>query len=242
MTEPRQRICTKCSHRYVDQEDCPKCESRSWEYVDARLREDVPGQEPVQTPLPGSSQDYTPNLEAVSQQHKVETEAMSGEPEAHEKLDMSVTAYCRACRRETTWAPSVKLENTPSMGVPDFLGDDLSTAGQTFSMTGPSKAVLGSTGLGLLGKEAFGNYRYTRSWWAQVPMIPPIGVRLAGGGSKLRHHVVLWEAEWSERRPAALPPYDPYLLRPLGGDLYAVVSEWDLTEIERAVMAGRTAG
>ena len=33
--------------------------------------------------------------------------------------------------------------------------------------------------------------------------------------------------------PQSLPPYDPYLLRPLGGDLYAVVHEWDLTEIER---------
>ena len=71
-------------------------------------------------------------------------------------------------------------------------------------------------------------------WWALVPMIPPLGVRLAGGGSHLREHFILWEVDdWSTSRPQSLPPYDPYLLRPLGGDLYAVVHEWDLTEIER---------
>ena len=87
------------------------------------------------------------------------------------------------------------------------------------------------------------NWRNIAEWWALVPMIPPLGVRLAGGGSHLREHFVLWEVdEWSSSRPDALAPYDPYLLRPLGGDLYAVVHEWDLTVIERAVMAGRTAG
>lgn len=32
---------------------------------------------------------------------------------------------------------------------------------------------------------------------------------------------------------------DPYLLRPIHGDLCAVVAAWDLTELERSVMAGR---
>jgi hypothetical protein len=31
---------------------------------------------------------------------------------------------------------------------------------------------------------------------------------------------------------------DPILLRPIGGDLYAVVAQWDLTEIERTIIAG----
>lgn len=79
------------------------------------------------------------------------------------------------------------------------------------------------------------------SWWAPVPMIPPIGVKLAGGGSRLREHFVLWDVEhWATSKPRAIPPYDPYLLKPLGGDLYSVVHEWDLTAIERAVMAGRS--
>lgn len=45
---------------------------------------------------------------------------------------------------------------------------------------------------------------------------------------------ILWEAEWQ-----AVPPKDPALLRHLGGDLYAVVAVWDLTELERAVLGGR---
>lgn len=45
---------------------------------------------------------------------------------------------------------------------------------------------------------------------------------------------MLFEAEW---RPE--PPKDPALLRHIGGDLYSVVAVWDLTELERAVLAGR---
>jgi hypothetical protein len=45
---------------------------------------------------------------------------------------------------------------------------------------------------------------------------------------------------WDPERPPA--PVDPALLRHIGGDLYAVdlyavVVTWDLTEIERAVLA-----
>lgn len=65
-----------------------------------------------------------------------------------------------------------------------------------------------------------------------VPLIPPAVRRLARGG--LDKHVVLWEVE--EWRP--VPPVDPILLRPLAGDLYAVVAAWDLTAVERAVIAG----
>lgn len=76
--------------------------------------------------------------------------------------------------------------------------------------------------------------------WAIVPMVPPEGVAVIGGGSYLRHHFVLWEVkEWADRAIQATPDRDPFLLARLGGDLYAVLHEWDLTEIERAVMAGR---
>jgi hypothetical protein len=52
----------------------------------------------------------------------------------------------------------------------------------------------------------------------------------------LSNYYLLWEAEWT---PAPVPPGDPALLKRLGGDLYAVLAVWDLTEIERAVLAGR---
>jgi hypothetical protein len=72
--------------------------------------------------------------------------------------------------------------------------------------------------------------------YALVPMVPP---------AVKKHHAlagchVLWEVEaWADRPIRALPDRDPYLLRHIGGDLYAVLGEWELTEIERAVMAGR---
>ncbi len=65
--------------------------------------------------------------------------------------------------------------------------------------------------------------------WAIVPTIPP---QLRPRAAALCQHVILWEAEWQTA------PVDPILLRPIGGTLYAVVAQWDLTELERAVLAG----
>jgi hypothetical protein len=79
--------------------------------------------------------------------------------------------------------------------------------------------------------------------YALVPIVPPAGLRLCGGFSGLRQHFVLWEVErWADSPIASRPDRDPYLLRHVAGDLYAVIYEWDLTELERAVMAGRRNG
>jgi hypothetical protein len=67
---------------------------------------------------------------------------------------------------------------------------------------------------------------------AMVPLVP--AEAYPARGLDLAKHFVLWEVEdWD-----AAPPTDPMLLRPIGGDLYAVVWQWDLTEIERMVIAG----
>lgn len=67
---------------------------------------------------------------------------------------------------------------------------------------------------------------------AMVPMVP--ADVFPARGCDLSKHFVLWEVEsW-----AAAPPVDPILLRPIGGNLYAVVAAWDLTELERAIIAG----
>jgi len=69
---------------------------------------------------------------------------------------------------------------------------------------------------------------------AMVPLIPvPLRPRRA-----LENYHILFEAEWSR-----MVPKDPMLLRRIGaGDLWTVLAHWDLTEVERAVLAGRLDG
>jgi hypothetical protein len=75
------------------------------------------------------------------------------------------------------------------------------------------------------------------SWGAYFrAMVPPIPPSLRPP-FKLGGYEILWEATW-EKVPR--PPGDPALLRHIGGDLYAVLAIWDLTELERAVLAGRS--
>lgn len=65
---------------------------------------------------------------------------------------------------------------------------------------------------------------------ALVPIVPP---RFRPPHSMTGYHV-LWEAEWSPRAPR-----DPALLKHIGGDLWAVLATWDLTDLERAVLEMR---
>lgn len=53
----------------------------------------------------------------------------------------------------------------------------------------------------------------------------------------LRGYLVLWEAEWELDR--TVPPGDPALLKHLGGTLYRVDAQWDLSPVEQAILAGR---
>ena len=65
---------------------------------------------------------------------------------------------------------------------------------------------------------------------AIVPLVPP-----ALRPAHARHrYFVLFEADWLPQ-----PPRDPALIRHLVGDLWVVLSPWDLTELERAAIAGR---
>jgi hypothetical protein len=66
---------------------------------------------------------------------------------------------------------------------------------------------------------------------AIVPMIPADVLPKRG---KTSQWYILWEAEWQN-----VPPRDPLLLKPIGGNLYAVLASWDLTELERKIIARR---
>lgn len=62
--------------------------------------------------------------------------------------------------------------------------------------------------------------------FAQVPIIPP---RLRPKHA-LRNYHLLWEADWNA------PPRDPILLKRVHGLLFAVLAQWDLTDLERSVL------
>lgn len=65
---------------------------------------------------------------------------------------------------------------------------------------------------------------------AIVPSIPA-ALRPALSLDKYR---ILWEAVWEPT-----PPVDPFLLKHVAGDHYAIVAQWDLTPLEQSVLAGR---
>lgn len=81
--------------------------------------------------------------------------------------------------------------------------------------------------------RSFRNTDHRYSGRALLPLIP-VAHRPKRG---IANYHVLWEAEWTR-----VPPRDPMLLRRIGkADMWVVVAAWDLTEIERAAMAGRMA-
>lgn len=85
---------------------------------------------------------------------------------------------------------------------------------------------------------ANGNSWWKRNAWsAMVPIVPP--KHRPAGASTLGSYLVLWEVDDWVWTKIPQPPGDPALLRRLGGDIYAVLATWDLTELEKLVLSGR---
>lgn len=79
--------------------------------------------------------------------------------------------------------------------------------------------------------EGFKTPQSTKHYFEAIVPLIPVHLRPRRG---LANYHILWEAEWTKRYPV-----DPYLLRRFGGDAWLVVAAWDLTDVERAVMANR---
>jgi len=75
-----------------------------------------------------------------------------------------------------------------------------------------------------------------RSWSAGKTIVPIVPPRFRPRRRRRLHRLhVLWEVlKWTP-----VPPEDPALLRHIRGDLWAVLATWDLTALERAVLAQR---
>lgn len=82
-------------------------------------------------------------------------------------------------------------------------------------------------------READAAYRerWWGTWHARLPFIPPA----YRPPLRLTNYHLLWEAEW--RQGAGPQTRDPMLLRRVSGDMFAVVAAWDLTDVEKLVLA-----
>ena len=68
-------------------------------------------------------------------------------------------------------------------------------------------------------------------------VVPPVPPRHRPKRGRIGRFHILWEVEkWDPT-----PPRDPALLRHIRGDLWAVLATWDLTDVERHVLAQRVA-
>lgn len=78
-------------------------------------------------------------------------------------------------------------------------------------------------------KFQLGDSNWKSGYQALVPPIPP-----RFRPERLYDYHVLWEAEWQKA-----PPEDPILLKKVSDNVYVVLAQWDLTDVERAVLEGR---
>ena len=75
-----------------------------------------------------------------------------------------------------------------------------------------------------------------KSGWRNAEAIVPLVPLSLRPKRALEGYHILFEAEWRKA-----PPIDPFLLKRLStnADLWLVIEAWDLTEVERSVLAGQ---
>lgn len=88
----------------------------------------------------------------------------------------------------------------------------------------------------LFGQKINDDWRRAQDIWeigqyrAVVPFVPP-----RFRPAKLEEYFIMWEPIWKKVPPAP----DPFLLKPLGSGLFAVVAQWDMTPLEQSILEGR---
>lgn len=86
------------------------------------------------------------------------------------------------------------------------------------------------------GSSMLGGW-HRNAWTAMVPIVPP--KHRPGNATTLASYLILWDVDRWEWSALPQPPGDPALLSHVGGDIYAVLATWDLTELERLVLSDR---
>lgn len=86
------------------------------------------------------------------------------------------------------------------------------------------------------GRDVHEIGRWQGAWSTMVPVVPPKHRPGRGYG---QCHVLFEAEEWTWSTLPA-PPGDPALLRHVGGDIYAVLAQWDLSPLEQLVLSGRS--
>lgn len=87
------------------------------------------------------------------------------------------------------------------------------------------------------GQSMLGSWYSGGGWKAMVPIVPP--KHRPGNATTLASYLILWDVDRWEWSALPQPPRDPALLSHVGGDIYAVLKTWDLTDLERLVLSGR---
>lgn len=85
-------------------------------------------------------------------------------------------------------------------------------------------------------KLPIGTYHHPNSFWlnlsSPVPHIPP---HLRPDDNLSRYHVLFEVEKWNEYST------DPFLLKQISGWIFAIIGEWDLTELEQKLLSGMLA-
>lgn len=75
-------------------------------------------------------------------------------------------------------------------------------------------------------------YHRSSPWmesYAPVPHIPPT---IRPDGDLSNYHILFEVKEWK------VYPADPFLLKQISGWIFAILGEWDLTDLERSILSG----
>lgn len=69
-------------------------------------------------------------------------------------------------------------------------------------------------------------------------LVPVVPAHILPEGSLENYYILFEVKEWSEPRKASYSKGDPYLLKRINNNAFAVLAEWDVTDLEVAVLRG----